>query len=311
MGWSILLTVKRKVQKRIWEIVEVSRNGDKWSRNFDLVILSLIGINVVSSILHSVESIGPKHETVFHTIEVVSVIIFTIEYIARLISCTSDHRYSHTLWGRLQFMLTPMLLIDLLAILPFYISFFMVDLTAMRILRMIRIFRIAKMVRYSHSFQLIGTVFRKNREELVIIGIMMLFLVIMSSSLMFYAEHKAQPENFPDIPTTMWWAVITLTTVGYGDVTPLTTIGKIVAAVIAIAGIAMFALPAGILGAGFIRELNAKQTKGQIGIRCPHCGNELDKAFLEKLSNERIDDFTAQTSTISEIEKISETISLK
>jgi len=295
----------RKIQDRIWDVVEVAKPGDKASRWFDIVILSLIALNVIASILCTVSSLAKQFGTFFHWFEVVSVLIFTGEYLIRVSSCTSDSRYSHSIPGRLKFMLTPMALIDLFAILPFYLSFFMVDLRAIRILRMIRIFRVAKMARYSQSMQLFGNVFHKKREELVLIAVFMFFTIIFSSSIMYYAEHNSQPDVYKDIPSTMWWAVVTLTTVGYGDITPVTSIGKTVAALISITGIAMFAIPAGILGAAFVEEFSHKRAQDSIYLKCPHCGKKLDNDLFNKAVDKK------DKSISPEIEKISEAVSAK
>jgi voltage-gated potassium channel len=300
-----LHNLKRTAQNRIWDIVEVAKPGDKASRGFDIVILSLIALNVIASILCTVASIGKQFGVFFHWFEVVSVLVFSVEYLTRVISCTSDKKYSHSILGRLRFMITPMALIDLFAILPFYLSFFMIDLRAIRILRMIRIFRVAKMVRYSQSMQLIGSVFNKKREELVLISMVMFFLIVFSSSIMYYAEHHSQPEKYSDIPSTMWWAVVTLTTVGYGDITPVTFIGKMVAALIAISGIAMFAIPAGILGAGFVEELSLKRAQDSNYMKCPHCGKALDGSIFNTTGDNN------DKSISPEIEKISEAVSAK
>jgi voltage-gated potassium channel len=147
-----------------------------------------------------------------------------------------------------------------------------IDLRFLRALRLFRIFRIAKLGRYSSSVRLIGKVLSQKREELIVTGMIMGLLVVVSSSFMYFAENEAQPDKFPDIPSSMWWAIVTLTTVGYGDVHPVTPLGRVFAAIIAMLGIGMFALPAGILGASFMEELDRKKGQGHV---CPHCGKEL------------------------------------
>ncbi len=113
---------------------------------------------------------------------------------------------------------------------------------------------------------------RSRKEDLVVTVAIVLVLMVMSASFIYFAEHRAQPENFPDIPSSMWWAIVTLTTVGYGDVYPVTTLGKLFAAVIAMLGIGMFALPTGILGASFVEELEKRRSGKQC---CPHCGEDI------------------------------------
>ena len=163
-----------------------------------------------------------------------------------------------------------MALIDLLAILPFFLTFISLDLRFIRTLRLFRLFRVFKFVRYSNSLRLFGKVIKHKKEELIVTATIMFVLVILTSSFIYLAEHEAQPDKFTDIPSSMWWAIVTLTTVGYGDVFPVTPLGKIFAAIIAILGIGMFALPTGILGASFVEEIDKMKAKEKAS--CPHCG---------------------------------------
>ena len=141
----------------------------------------------------------------------------------------------------------------------------------------VAIFRVVKLARYSRALRLLGQVVVSRKEELVSIFFVLLTLLVISSSLMYFAEHDDQPTVFPSIPATMWWSVVTLTTVGYGDAFPITGLGQTIAAIIAILGIGMFALPAGILGAGFVDALENRRNEEDAGPRlCPHCGESLD-----------------------------------
>jgi voltage-gated potassium channel len=133
-----------------------------------------------------------------------------------------------------------------------------------------RIVRVAKLGRYSESLQTLGRVFAAKKEQLVSTLFILLMLLVVSSCLMYYVEQAAQPDRFSSIPAAMWWSVTTLTTVGYGDVCPVTITGKLVASVIAILGIGMFALPTAILGSGFLEEIAPKKPA-----KCPHCGKEI------------------------------------
>jgi len=259
------------LRKRIDEIVTVARPGDGLSRAFDMFIVTLIGLNVVALILGSVRSIDTLWPGLFTVFEYFSVIVFTIEYVARIWSCVEKPMYSKPVSGRLRFFITPLALIDLLAILPFYLPFTGIDLRFLRILRMMRIFRLAKLGRYSQSLQILHRIVTAKKEQLLCTLFILLLLVIVAASMLYYAENDVQPEVFSSIPSAMWWAVSTLTTVGYGDVYPVTGLGKLMASVIAVLGIGMFALPTGIVGAGFVEETdrNRKSTT------CPHCGREI------------------------------------
>lgn len=259
------------MRKRIYEIMEVGKEGDRVSKGFDIFIITLIGLNIIALILESDKRIYAISPLVFKSFEIVSVLIFTIEYILRVWSCVENKKYDKPVLGRIKFGFTFMALIDLFAVLPFYIPFLGIDLRFLRAVRMLRIARIVKFGRYSQSLQIIGKVVRAKKEQLICAIFFLFVLLIIASSLMYYAENAAQPEAFESIPKAMWWAVATLTTVGYGDVYPITPLGKLIASFIAILGIGMFALPTGILGAGFIEEID----KSKEIEKCPHCGMKI------------------------------------
>jgi voltage-gated potassium channel len=259
------------IRRRTWEIVEVAREGDRASHAFDLFILALIFLNAVAVVAGSVREVQQQWGPHLAAFEVFSVIVFTIEYLARLWSCTADPRFAGPVRGRLREALQPLTIIDLLAILPFYLPFLGIDLRSIRVLRLMRLFRLAKVGRYYSSLHLIRDAVSSRKEELVLSSALMAMLLIISSSLLYYCEHAAQPDTFSSIPATMWWAVATLTTVGYGDIYPVTMLGRICAGFVAILGIGMFALPTSILGAGFLDAIQKKHAART----CPHCGKLL------------------------------------
>ena len=205
-----------------------------------------------------------------------SLTVFAVEYLVRLWVITANPRFSQPLTGRIRFVLTPMAIIDLIAILPLFLPPMSVDARFVRVIRVLRIFRVLKLVRYFRALRLLGHVIADRKEELVSIFLVLLILLALSSSLMYFVEHEDQPEVFTSIPATMWWSIVTLTTVGYGDTYPITALGQTIAAVIAILGIGMFALPAGLLGAGFVDALAAHRSE-EPERRCPHCGERLDE----------------------------------
>jgi voltage-gated potassium channel len=175
-------------------------------------------------------------------------------------------------------MMSPAALIDLLAILPsalFYLHVFVgVDLRVLRILRLMRFFRLFRLTAYLKSARLVINVFKSKFNELMLAFVLTMFLVIIASCLVYFAEHIKNPKQFTSIPATMWWAVVTLTTVGYGDMVPITVMGKVFASIILLAGVAMLALPAGIITSGFLDEMRKLRQPKQF--HCPHCGKPID-----------------------------------
>lgn len=184
-----------------------------------------------------------------------------------------NEKYHHWFWGRLGYIVSTVAIIDFLAIFPFYFSLFATDLAVVRILRVFRIFRLFRISRYSHAFRMIQSVVREKKEELVLSIMLVIFMLIIVSSVMYYVEHAAQPDKFSSIPATMWWGVTAMTTVGYGDIHPITPLGKFLGGIAAIIGIGVFALPTGILVSGFNEHIRVQ--KKPASTHCPHCGKEI------------------------------------
>lgn len=283
---------REDVRRFVWEVVEVAdphrRETYRLSKAFDWLILSLIGLNIVALVAESVQPVEDALYAAFRALDVVTVVVFTIEYLARMWSCTAAPEINRPIADRLRYARRPMLLIDLFAVAPYYLPFLGTHLVILRTLRLLHFFRIAKVSRYTESLRLIVRVFRRKKQELVVTGFVTSLLLIVTSSLMYFAERAAQPELFSSIPATMWYSIVTLTTVGYGDVYPITDLGRILGGVTAVIGIGFFALPTGILGAGFVEEL--EQGRLEEGRRarksglCPHCGEPLGE--LAALSDE-------------------------
>jgi voltage-gated potassium channel len=269
MGDKNALTMRR----RVFSVLTVASAGDVLSRAFDIFLIGLILLNVTAVIAASVQPFGSQYSELLWHFEIFSIAVFSVEYLLRVWSCVEDSRYSHPVKGRLRYMLTPLAIIDLLAVLPFYLSFTAADLRVLRILRIFRLLRIAKIARYSQTLQIFGRVLIATRTQLFFTLLLMAVLLVLSSSLLYAVERQAQPEVFSSIPAAMWWSIATLTTVGYGDIYPITPLGKFLGSLISIFGIGMFALPTGVLGAAFLEEIrSAKKT-----VICPHCGKEIGK----------------------------------
>ena len=269
----------RSAKHRVHRLLHPEVIGnERWDRFINIFIIILIVLNVIAVMLETIPSYHDDwaEQQFFQYFDLISVIIFTIEYVLRLWSSNHDSRYRHPIWGRLRYMLTPAALIDLLAFLPFYlISVFSFDLRIIRILRLLRFLRLFELTSYMSSTRMIVNVFKKRSSELTLSLVLMLFLIIIASSALYFAEHlhPVSGDQFTSIPASVWWAIVTLTTTGYGDMIPMTLAGKIASSIIMLLGVAIFALPAGIITAGFLEEFrkNNKQKP-----QCPHCGKEIE-----------------------------------
>lgn len=243
-------------RRRIWELLQPARRGDGAAFAVNLALLTLIALNVLAAIISTVPELPDAWHRAFRVFEVVSVIVFTIEYALRVWLADIGSPKQHPVEARVRHVFTPMMLVDLLAILPFYFLFmYGADGRMLRAFRLLRVFRIFKFGRYSRALQMMGRTMKAKTPELCVTATVLAILLIISASLMYYAENGAQPEKFSSIPAALWWAVATLTTVGYGDVYPITPIGRLLGGFIAVLGIGLFALPAGILASGFTEQL--------------------------------------------------------
>lgn len=263
------------LRESTWRILAVAEPGDKGSRAFDIFILGLIFANVMAVIVGTVGSIYEPWARFFDGFELFSVVVFTAEYVARLWSCVTDKRYRGGARGRLRFARQPLSIVDLVAFLPFYLPFVGIDLRFVRMFRIVRILRLAKVGRYYSSLTLIRDTAKARKEGLVLSFVILLALLLIAATGIYYCEHEAQPERFSSIPSSLWWSVVTLTTVGYGDAYPVTAVGKFFASLVAILGIGMFALPTGILGAGFVEEIR-KRKEASAPKKCPRCGEPIE-----------------------------------
>lgn len=262
-------------RERVFCIVDETNKESKASRIFDVFIIVLILLNVVSIILESFASLRSEYKQEFYYFEIFSVFVFSLEYLLRLYTSPLKYPKKKSARAIFTFMSSPLALIDVLAVLPAYLPLLLpIDLRFIRILRLLRITRLFKINRYSKSLKLIGDVFKEKRSDLGITLFVTFILLVIASTLMYYIEGDKQPEQFPNIVASFWWAVATLTTVGYGDVYPITAWGKLISGVIALLGIGLVALPTGILSSAFIEKINDK--KQVDGDKCPTCGRSLD-----------------------------------
>ncbi len=251
--------MSQTLRSRTYEFLEPQGSDDQLAVWFDRFMIFLIVSNVIAITLESVQKIHDTYQSFFNGFELISIIFFSAEYIARVWSApeTPNRSYKAPLTGRLKYIFSPLALVDLAAILPFFLTFFFViDLRFMRVFRLLRLF---KLTRYSPALATVGAVLMEQRRQLGAALVIMLTLLVFSSSVAYLLEKDAQPEHFASIPQSMWWAMATLTTVGFGDVTPITALGKVFGAFLMVMGVGMYALPAGILATGFAREFKKRE----------------------------------------------------
>jgi voltage-gated potassium channel len=263
------------LRKRLYLTLDPGERGGIPERVFEVLLISTIVLNIIAIILESVPRLEKQYHELFNDFELYSVTFFTVEYFARLYSIVENPKYRNPLSGRIRYMGTAMAIVDLLAFLPFYLTFFPIDLRFLRIFRLMALFRMFKITRYMHAMIIFKRVISERKEQLVLSFIFIIFILIIISFFMYIVERDAQPEKFGSIPEAMWWGMATLTTVGYGDAVPITPWGKVLGGLFAIAGVAFLALPAGILSSGFFELLHKPKSRTHT---CPHCGKDFHEA---------------------------------
>lgn len=246
------------LRRRVYQVIEVGRGEDTASKAFDSFIVTLIVLNVAAFVAETVPSLHQHYAAEFHWFEVFSVVVFTLEYLARLwvaVEVPFLARLSPSA-ARLKLARRPALVIDLLAILPFYVGhIFALDLRVLRILRLLRFFKLS---RYSPALHTLVRVINNERRALAGALLLLVAAVLFAATGMHYIEHEAQPDKFGSVPAAAWWAVATLTTVGYGDVTPITPLGRVFGGVVMVGGLCILALPVAIISTGFAQEVGRR-----------------------------------------------------
>ena len=273
----------KKFKTRVFQIIEPAENGDLIGRVFTFLIIALIVLNI-SMVIAETFTLPASVISVFNVIEIVSVVIFTLEYLLRVWTADMLRPDLSPVKARLRYIFSFMALMDLFAILPFYVPFIIpVDLRVLRTLRVTRLLRLFKVNRYTSALSTIGRVFKKKASQLIASMFIVSLLMIIAAVLMYNIENAAQPNVFHNAFDSLWWAVTTLTTVGYGDIYPITAAGKILSSVIAILGIGLIAVPTGIISAGFMETINETNAAPQDSAPethdekcyCPYCGKRL------------------------------------
>jgi len=254
------------LRRKTYDFLEFGSFGGRLAAAFDGFMIFMIIANIFAVMLETVPSLWGPHKEWFQLFDRVSVIIFTIEYGARVwASAEREIVPGETpMQRRLRYIYSPFALIDLIAILPFYLGAVLpLDLRALRIFRLLRLL---KLVRYSPALSSLGRVIFTERRALFAALIVMLGLEVAAATLMYLVEHEVQPESFGSIPDALWWALATLTTVGYGDVVPISATGKVIAGVVMILGLAFYAIPIGIVASGFTDEVHRREFTVPVGL---------------------------------------------
>jgi voltage-gated potassium channel len=249
----------RRWRREVHDILEVGGDAHPAGRYVNAFIVVLIFLNAFAFAAETIDHLADRYALFFQVFNVFSVAVFSVEYLLRLWSAVEIPMLSRMKpWrARLRFALRPMMLIDLFAVLPFYFSWLVpMDL---RVLRVLRLFRLLKLVRYSPALQTLGRVVADEYRALLGALLIILVLLLFASTAAYFLEREAQPDKFGSIPAAAWWALATLTTVGYGDIVPVTPFGKMLGGVVMLLGVGMIALPVAIIATGFSQESSRHQ----------------------------------------------------
>jgi voltage-gated potassium channel len=249
----------RTFRQKVHALVFPSEYGGTLHHLFDGFIVVWVVISVVAVVLESVHSVHYVLNIEFIVIDAIAVSIFTLEYLLRLYACVESPGFRHALLGRVKHAKSMSAVIDFLAILPFFLEVFLHQLIDLRFLRVFRLLRLFKLTRYTGATHTLSTVVQREWPILSASAFVMLLLVIMTASLGYLFEHDAQPEKFENIPQSIYWAVITLASVGYGDISPITPMGRIMTIILALLGIGIFAIPAALLSSAFSDQLRIER----------------------------------------------------
>jgi len=251
----VLANQGRTFRQKVHAVIFPSAYGGSLHTIFDTFIMIWVIVSVLAVILESVHSIEYLLNLEFIVLDAIAVSIFTLEYCLRMYCCVEEPGYQRAVSGRLKMAKSTSSIIDLLAIAPFFLEVFLHHLIDLRFMRVFRLLRLLKLSRYTGATQSLSKVIAREWPVIAASTFIMLLLVVMTASLGFLFEHEAQPDKFENIPQAIYWAVITLASVGYGDISPITPAGRAMTIVLSLIGIGIFAIPAAILSSAFTDQL--------------------------------------------------------
>ncbi len=282
----VLLNQGRTFRQKMHALMFVSPFGGKLQEFFNGFIGLWVLISVLAVVLESVQSVSYILHVEFVILDSIAVAIFTIEYCMRIYSCVEEPRFSHALTGRIKQAKQPSTLVDFLAILPFFLEYFLHHLMDLRFLRVFRLARLLKLTRGSDATATLGRVIQREWPVIAAAGFIMLLLVVLTASLGYLFEHEAQPDKFDNIPNSIYWAVITLASVGYGDISPITPAGRAMTIVLALIGIGIFAIPAALLSSAFSDELVKERNTLKVQIHDILADGKIDPEEMDFIRRE-------------------------
>lgn len=243
------------MKNSIYLILEkpTSHRFGKW---MNLFIFFLVVMSTISLYLSSVKDLK-SYSAIFDLIELIAMVFFTIELILRFIVIGEDEKYKG-FYGRLKYCLHPFIIIDLLVVIPYYLLFFGIDLIFLRVLRLLRIFKLFRHTQYDKFDDILLEIFKENRSKFVVVLNISTILIIFTAPVIYYLEKAVQPEVFSSMPAALWWTVITFTTVGYGDMYPVTALGRVLSTIISVLGISFYAIPGAIFTSALLNKINTQ-----------------------------------------------------
>ena len=294
------------VRSRTYELLNPATFGDQTSRLWDQFFSVLILLNVVAVTLESVEALYEKYDQIFHYFELFSILIFTVEYSLRVwvAPLKYENRVAASYSARVKYVFSLNGIIDFLSIIPFYLQFMLPGLD-LRILRTLRLLRILKLSTYNSALSDLIEAIREERRSFIAAGYIFVVMFIIASSLIYFAEHQKHPTHFNSIPDSMYWALITLTTVGYGDVTPVTALGKLISVISAMGGVIVVALLTGIIASSFSLQMERRKAEFEDEIRDALKDGILDEFEVKHIENLRKHFGISKRKTESLIKEIS------
>lgn len=254
-------------RKKLFHILHKPSPQNPWARYVNYLLAAFIVANALFVAIETVPSLGPSFRSYFLGFEILSTSIFAVEYLTRLWVCVEQGRYAQPVRGRLRYVLSPLPILDLIVIMTFWSG---VDLRFLRVARMVRLLKVLNLAHFEKSLTRVGAALSRRKELLIVAVVMMVLCIYASAAILYQLEHSVQPKVFSSIPETFWWAMTTLTTIGYGDMVPVTALGKLCAGLISVFGIGVFALPTAIVTAAIV-EAGASDSGPLL---CQHCGKE-------------------------------------